>query len=474
MDNTPPGELGLASKERGILQQSDVEKVVDLVSGKEADNFKREWVEANILSIKNVVQQGRHNNLYYPASGADIIRPLYAYDVDRLISVENDKQRVGITEKQLEEMGVKTTVQVAPDGKSRDITFELEGKQRRVTEVYQDARLVGSKDFGLEQVDVLHIYAPTGADTPIREDEIYFQKKYGAEWHSKRWDQQALAEKNADPNAPKEDPETGNYKTVVEGIGNKLTPTNYQMVTEGGFFVLNEGRLQHYETIPSLYFIAGLEEREIIHRHPYTVLTSMVPSKAELETMDRTGYIYQKSKTVSPQVIEVFNDALMDQFWNGYSFMEFERGDFSYMGIKPEEGINVEDAVNNRYAKLQEKTEEFVKRFTEAGVRSDLVNQYKVELLDWYRNKVLTLQEQFAELLKAYGEMSEKYNAGEMNDEQAKEYMGIVIERNDRGRRTDFKNTKWLLATQLVLSSEEKSRQVYELASQFVSANFSF
>ena len=68
--------------------------------------------------------------------------------------------------------------------------------------------------------------------------------------------------------------------------------------------------------------------------------------------------------------------------------------------------------------------------------------------------------------------MSEKYNAGEMNDEQATEYMGIVIELNNRGNRTDIKNTKWPLASQLVLNSEEKSRQVYELASQFVDADF--
>lgn len=445
--------------------------VVDLVAGRDADPTKKEWVRAHIRSIRETTRVGRHSILYYPASGTDIIRPLYAYNADHLIAIDMDKQRVGEAERQIRELGIQPEVETSDDGKRRVVTFEMDGRQRKITEVQDDVRLVSPKSFGLDQVDVLHIYAPTGATEAITEDEVYLKERYGDEWYFKRWQPEAREEMEKDPTAPKPD-EEGKYKIVFEGMGSKLNVANYEMVSEGGYFVFGEGKLNAYDIPPSLLEMVGLEQQQIVTRYPYQVLTSMFPKPEEIATMDRTGYIYEKTRTVNSRAIEAFDDAVSTNFWTYYGFMEFERGNWWGLGINEGDNMDVKAAIENKHAGLQEEVTSLAQRFVEADVEPSLVERFKAETLDGYKTKVLALQQQLAELLKAYGDMSEKYNAGEMNDEQAIAYMGIVRERDENGNITETNNTKWPLASQLVLSNEGKSTQVYELASQFVDAEF--
>ncbi len=449
-------------------------KTVEVITGDKANAAEKEWVEANIASIREAVQQGRHSTLYYPASGRDILRPLVAFDADHLIAVDSSKQVIGEAEKQVRELGIEPKVEISEDGKRREITFELDGRQRRITEVQYDVRLVNPTSFGLEQIDILHIYLPTGATQAITEDEIYLKEKYGDEGYSMKYQPEVREEIRKDPTAPKPDPKTGNYKAVFAGMDDQLSPINYQMVAEGGFFVFGENRLGGHVMPPVLLEIIGLEEKQITARHPFTILTSFFRKPSELATMDRTGYIYQKAKTVDLEAIATFNDAVLNNFGTYYGFMEFERGNWWGLGLSQEEGMDVHVAVMKNYTELQEEVSGLGQRFVEAGVEESLVDRFKEASLEGYRTKVLTLQQQLAELLQAYGEMSVKYNAGEVNNQQVIEFMGIVFDKDERGNTTEVKNTKWPLASQLLLGSEEKSREVYELASQFVDSDFNF
>ncbi len=276
-------DLALLPKETS-LNIADLSKVVDLVAGKNADGSKRDWVEDNIISIREKVKGSKHSTIYYPASGRDLIRPLFAFDADHLIAVDNDPQLSGETEKQLKEMGISFSSSHSEDLKTSDTTFELGGKKRRITQICKDARYVRLSDLGLEQVDILHIYAPSGADEDITEEDLYLQEKYGRNWRFKNFDEATRVEMKENPYAPKVDPQTGKYKVLGPKVNKSLTQANYQLVNEGGFFIFGEMELSYYDLPRSLLDLMGLENSKITRRHPWTILTTFHPKAEEIDT----------------------------------------------------------------------------------------------------------------------------------------------------------------------------------------------
>ncbi|MDP4009530.1 MAG: hypothetical protein Q8P53_00945 [Candidatus Shapirobacteria bacterium] len=450
---------------------SDLQLVVDLVAGKDVDVEKKDWVAQNISSIREATKNGRHSTIYYPASGEDMLRVLYAYDADHLIAVDPDEQWAGNLEEKLQSVGIQTKTEIFAEERKREITFELDGKERRITRLYRDARQVDLKAFGFEAVDVLHIYAPTGADVDITEEELYLQSKYGDEWIMMSLEQKVRDEMATDPLAPKPD-EEGRYKIVIPKVREEITAENCVMVSEGGFFVFGE-RGSMFGLPPTLLKIVGLEMKQIVERHPQTVQTSFYPKEEELKSMDRRGDIYHKIKTVSPDVIKCFEDASGLSFGINYRFFEFKRGDFQYMGIDPENNTDIVSAVNDEHQQLTDQVAQIVQKMKEVGVNVDLVNEYRTEVLEAFKNEIFHLQYQASELLVAYKEVSGKRKLGEIDDKRALKMLGIGLVKNKWSGVMDVVNNKWPLASQMVFSGENKDL-THKIVKQLAGARFEF
>ncbi len=227
-------------------------------------------VQDNILSIHRATQSGRHETMYYPACGKDILRPLLAYDLSHLLAI--DFYDPGL-EAQLSDLGIAYTVY--PKDSAKIFDFVLAGKARRVTLVLGDARAFdlntamqeefasyrAEPDFGYAQsplwpgihselVDIFHVYYPTGMD----ERGI--------------WDYD-----------------------------------NYHSVHSGGFLCLSESMLVRNDSLPkALLEILGVKEIPVTMRHPYTITTSYYPHPDAIVQEPKMGCLYQKVSSVSKEV----------------------------------------------------------------------------------------------------------------------------------------------------------------------------
>lgn len=461
-----PHEL---SSSEFIPSSKDLHRITDLIAGDETDFDTTRWIQDNITSIRQATGNGKHKTLYYPASGADILRPLYAYDVSHLITIDPETYYENLLEKQLQQLNIPFSSS-RPNSTTKQVVFELEGKSRTITQSTEDARLVSPADFSLPQVDILHLYFPTGADTSIKSDEIYLREKYGKKWFEKRYDTDAQEQMRNDPNAPKVEEATGQYPTAIEGIETRFGQKNYQMVQEGGYFVFNEERISPYDFPQSLLQITGLSERKITGRHPFRVTTSFYPSKEQLKTRDRTGYIYKKERQVSSDVVAVMREALDHSFWRGYAFAEFERGEFVYLGFDPDKQLEVTTTITNDYKEHMKQVQEYAARFRNLAISEDLVKEYVQQSEELYTEWVSTTQRKLNEFLGKYQEVSEAYLQDKITSEQAQEELGIV---QSGEQYIPYKNTKWPLAAQLTSGSHESTQYVYDIIEQFAAADLS-
>src|SRR4029077_16864337 len=97
-----------------------------------------------------------------------------------------------LTEDILRELGMSVKVSVEIQGALRvkKIRFDLEGRQRQITEIIGDARDVRASDYLGGLPDILHSYFPTGAETLRAEDvarsELQKRYPYPEDW----WDHQ--------------------------------------------------------------------------------------------------------------------------------------------------------------------------------------------------------------------------------------------------------------------------------------------
>lgn len=262
-----------ANEHTVINKEVFLEKFSGLIAGDGASEARINWVKKNIESIQAAVQKGKHKSGYYPASGYDGLRVLVAYDLERLVTSDSDRNLIGQTEEMLRLLGIEPkTNDISFNDKgeatAREVAFELFGQQRTITEFYADAKGVDLKSVrGFEdgKADILHVYLATGADE-------------------------------------------------FEGQG--LNENNYGLVKEGGFFCFEEnpfgtGFAGDFEPLipSSLYGIFGLEKLEIIRRHPATVHSY---NAADLEALDKQepgrGAILHKAKAIDQKLAALIAD----------------------------------------------------------------------------------------------------------------------------------------------------------------------
>lgn len=411
-ESNKDAQLAPVAKESSI-NPSVLTKVVDLVAGKNADLAKKEWVETNIRSIKEAVKGGKHGTLYYPASGRDIIRPLFAYDVDHLIVIDNAEGLAGEAERQLNELGIEYMVKVSPDGKRRDIVFEFDGRQRRITESSENADLVSPKDFGLDKVDILHIYLPTGSN-----------------------------------------------------INRKFTLEHYATVSEGGFLVFEEGKLVDGGYVDeSLLKIIGLEEKNIVGRHPHTVKTF---AHGPIDPKDRNGIVYQKTKDVGKDVIRIFNDVVKQWLNVDLEFSNFRMGIFDAFGIDLGK-IDVKGAIGITYSRLIEETKTLAQRFIDAGIDPKLTSGYQERILKKFKSRIIELQKEFANLMPIYKEISAEVDSGSKT--WGKAYKERFVKRDTNGFAVDSAPYNFFGPLMDGMYTRE---QVDEVVKQFLEAKFDF
>ncbi len=266
--------------EQPVPAQPIIEQHAKLAAGDKADPATIQRITDNILSINKAVRQGRHQTLYYPASGRDVVRVLLAYDVEHLLAVDTEDPK---TEESLKRLGIKVKVseQSRLGRLEKILRFNLAGKKRQITQIVGDARGVQVRNYlGSETADIVHIRRPTGADQDISAGELYAV-------------QQALHPAEVVP-VPA-DPDL-----TLPGIRWHLAQPVYDLVSPGGFIVLNEGTLainygietdlsQKIELPQKLLEILKLKEFKIV---------------PHVKTLGNEGVIYQKLEQIPQPALD--------------------------------------------------------------------------------------------------------------------------------------------------------------------------
>ncbi|MCW1949137.1 MAG: hypothetical protein KIH89_001665 [Candidatus Shapirobacteria bacterium] len=267
-----------------------LKSVVNAIVGKNRlTNPEKQQVADNILSIRKATKNGKHDTLFYPSCGFDILRPLVAYDISHLIAADNC---IGIETmaEEITRFNPQREIIDSADGNVRQITFELEGKKRQITLVNNDARLVNLHDFEIDQVDILHTYLPMDADQPLTEFDLFLKEKFDKGIY---FDDIEIAENDSDCPKPIDYRESialfeddittmiPVYQTIHPGFHGF---NNSQIVSLGGFLIYNESSdwMQNNEKY-------GFRQIEISRRSEPTVSTSFHDSEPR-----KTGYIYQR------------------------------------------------------------------------------------------------------------------------------------------------------------------------------------
>lgn len=260
------------SSETSAIKESEfIGKLAGIIAGENASEAKINWVRKNIETTRETVQQGKHETGYYPASGHnDGLRALVAYDLDNLVTCDFQPSS---TEERLIALGLKQGIDFNSVGfnERKEITFNLFGRQRKITEFYKDLKgfdLKTVRGFEDGKVDVLIINLPTGAP-----------------------------------------------------IDTNLTENNYEGVKEGGFFCFGEHPLggsfgaDKKITIPaSLYERFGLEKLAITNRHPHTIETWRPPDEPEPQA-PKQGFILHKTKDIDTKLAAEAENAILMFVW---------------------------------------------------------------------------------------------------------------------------------------------------------------
>src|SRR3989338_1440557 len=462
----------LIPEDRSVIDNdSGLSRVVDVIADKSRQvPWEKQWIKDNITSLQEAVREGKHETLYYPAHGFDILRPLIAYDASQLIAVDSDNQLRGRIQQQLEQLGVSFTTETSSDDSLVTTSFNWQGKDRRVTEVFEDARQFNIQELGLAKVDVLHVYLPTGADQDVDELDLYFKQKYPPDEWMRRKTRYQLGE-IPEEMVPAVDPETGKYQVIHKAIENRLTQQNYDLVSEGGFFCFDERGLSPYKRAfdaPHVLFeMAGLQEKGITRRYPWTVRTSFVPSKADVQFMDRAGVIYHKERGVSPQTLEAFNHVISVINDTGYNIEMFGSGEFDTF-VHFEDGEKLGDAVLRRFNDLDEGVERISGEFQKAGIKPQKIKQFKDQMTREYKQSLLRLQQSFKSFLEVLGQAGNRLRQGEVNQSQFWQELGIEFGQS----RYDTKSRRWPFAPAALLGNKEQAQNNLALIREFTQLEF--
>jgi hypothetical protein len=363
-----------------------VPKVVDSMLG-ENNTDRAQWAADNIHSINEAVQNGRHDTLWYPASGVDVLRAAFAYDVLEAVGID-DQYTIDNLRSKLAQGGFEYDI-VTDDAEKFVVKIKDGNKTRQITVLNADARLVSPQDAGMQQVDILHVYLPTGATEPIKEF----------------------------------DRNTGETVEIGVPVQAEISSRNLSLVKEGGFLCFGEKGLGPEPIPESLLKILGLERHSITRRHPHTVTTSFYPSEEELRSMSRMGTIYQKVSTVPAELGDLGLETLMTMFWQTYPLAEFSRGKIEFLGLTEDTitSQKISDVINE----WRVYRNEAILELTKAGVNMELLVELEREMEKFVMDEFKRVQANMREFLYEFGEVSKLYQAEQINGDEALARLGV-------------------------------------------------
>ncbi len=399
------------------LPHGVIEPTAELILPDDATSEDRAWARDNITSIRRAIRNGKHGSAYYPSSGTDGVRVLVAYDVDHLVCVDQIFDMFSETSDRLRAVGA-TALETSMAGIQRTLRFELDGRQRTIVEIVGDARLHTPETLGLPQVDVYHAYLPNGSDRDLTEREQFLRERYEADEFYITTDEANLIMQH-DPSAPFPADMSGAYRIARRGLKDHPDSYNYQTVREGGFLALGEASAGFS---PVLCAIAGLRALPITRRHPYTVSTSLYPNPDELKAWNHMGTIFQKVRTVNPEIVQICTEApRLDWAFNG-----FTQGDLYFLGVVEDAAVvqGIEEWHRSHVAEVQG----IAHRFRTAGVEGQLASEFVVESTESFKAQFRDLRSNLVAMIGVFEQLFDAEGRTRVDDQEAMRLLDISVD----------------------------------------------
>lgn len=321
----------------------------------------KERLDSHIDSIREVINFGKHESMYYPGSGFDAFRALLAYEVQKLVAVDKGEHTLGDLEKKFKEMGKVYDLKIEEDRKV--FQFEWEGRQRQIIEVREDLSDIEMSDyFDSDRPDILHTYLTNSSEY---KDSGFSLKKYNS-------------------------------------------------VETGGFVVMNEDTLvgdflKNQKLPESLLKVMGLNRKEITRRPPEHILTS-----GAITDQLGQGFIYKKEKEVGGEIVETVLDYIYSDSFLPKSLKSLQEGAMLNFRL---EGENFVNAFENVLSSFIYKTETLIDRLSDLGVEHSLLETIKAEIKKDLKYEINITYEKYKELVDKYIEMSQDIESGRKKKE---------------------------------------------------------
>lgn len=432
------------------LLSSGLKKVVDILSEDKVDDQAVNWKRDNILSIRECVKNGNHKTIYYPACGHDIFRPLIAYDADHLIAIDFEKgNKEQFLLKQIKDSGLFCEIKEHKENKSTEITFFLDSRQRKITLAHKDARLLSPNEFGMEKVDVLHLYLPTGADVSVNDSHIISDE-------TKKDIEQIPDEKKE--------------FYLNNKVERHLSWSNYSLVNVNGFMVFDEESFNRYSVPKSFQQIIGLKERQITSRYPKDISTFHFDLQDTInDPNSKIGYIYQKTKDIDRDLFDVCKETLTDIPWIFYELEQIRAGQFEMLANRDEgQKLDFVDLINVSYINSLKIIEEIIKKFDNFVIEKQLLIDLKNEFIDHYKIYVRDIRAEFYETIAIYHEQTDQYLNSKLSEEELYDSLSLKFKHNR------FESNKWPAMACLFDSDEQKCQDNYYMINVFIQNKFDF
>ena len=396
--------------------------VAAITSGTVVDDDTVTWALANVTSIRSAVSGGAHETLWYPACGSDLLRATVAYDASHVIGVDIDPEVLLQNSEHFRQLGNAERVTHSGDGSRHDLDMHLDGKDRHVTLICGDARDHTPARLGLSEVDVVHIYRPAQASGG-----------------GSRGERQAITE--------------------------SLLPHTYAMVSTNGFLVLRERSLQPGAVIGSIGELTGLEELQIVRRHPFTVLTGYYESRNDVMRSSRDGVIYHKRFSAHPLAIECAADALsLVQGLNQFA-EEVEQGEFGDLGWDPQT-VDAAMQLESRAGLAASGLREIGQQLDYSPAWGPRARRFVAEAIGVTNGRINQLQRDVNASLRVVADTSIAFSRGTLSKQQALDKMGIeqTVTQRPGGIVIGPRNTCCPLALQIASGSEGAIRIAQHIA----------
>lgn len=279
-------------------------------NGTAADQKKINKLRYSILDTKLVMENGKHDIVYYPFCGEYL-------DAMRVFISSSPKELI-IADSRLNMMNLAHFCRrnFAPNGgleldlKDREneetLTFDFEGEKRKIIAIKKDPRLVNREE--IMKVDVLYIFTEKFSDRSIAED--------------------LQMDSNLTVNQVNEIMHEDENLIMNKRYSQSLCQEYLDNVNVGGFIVLNEKKINGMSQLSRIMLdVVGLEEKRILPR-----INSNAFSK-DYNQNQNLAYVYKKTREVRPKAIFSFNliCTLLKNIENdSLSFFETRKDEFNY------------------------------------------------------------------------------------------------------------------------------------------------